>query len=117
MMVSVWLGPSSLSWLAQGSTDGWEVVSPNSVPRGTTIEVGEPTAGEDSSSRTPQWRTCKLATRIGRRPMRVLVDSRSTSNYSDARECATRGIKIEAEDQTEELNMADGTVVKMEGRV
>ena len=49
--------------------------------------------------------------------MRVLVDSGSTGNYIDAWECTARRIKIEAEDQSEELKMADGTVVKTEGRV
>ena len=49
--------------------------------------------------------------------MRVLVDSGSTGNYIDARECTARRIKIEAEDQSEELKMADGTVGKTEGRV
>ena len=41
----------------------------------------------------------------------------SIGNYIDARERATRGIKIEEEDQAEELRMADDTVVKTEGRV
>ena len=49
--------------------------------------------------------------------MHVLVGSGSTGNYIDARECTARRIKIEAEDQSEELKMADGTVVKTEGRV
>ena len=49
--------------------------------------------------------------------MRVLVDSGSTGNYIDARECAARRIKIEAEGQSEKLKMADGTVVETEGRV
>ena len=49
--------------------------------------------------------------------MRVLVDSGSTGNYIDAWECAARRIKVEAEDQSEKLKMADGTVVKTEGRV
>ena len=48
--------------------------------------------------------------------MRVLVDSGSTGNYIDARECAARRIKIEVEDQAEKLKMADGTMVKTEGR-
>ena len=39
--------------------------------------------------------------------MPVLVDSGSIGNYIDARESATRGMKIEAEDQLEELKMAD----------
>ena len=49
--------------------------------------------------------------------MRVLMIFVSIGNYIDARECATRGIKIEEEDQAEELRMADDTVVKTEGRV
>ena len=49
--------------------------------------------------------------------MRVLLDSGSTSNYIDSQECRARGIKIEAEDQAEELKMADGTKVKVEEQV
>ena len=101
--------------MARRSTNGQEVASPDCVPRGTTVEVGESMAGVDSSSRTPKQRTLELAARIGCRPMRVLVDSGSTGNYIDARECATRRIKIEAEDHSEELKMADGIVVKTAG--
>ena len=82
-----------------------------------TIEVGESTVGVDSSSRTPQRRTLELVARIGRRPIRVLVDLLLIGNYIDAQECIARGIKIEAVDQAEELKMADGTMVKTEGRV
>ena len=117
MVVSAGPGPSSTSGMARGSTNGQEVESPDSVPGGTTVEVRESMAGVDSSSRTPKRRTLELAARIGRRPIRVLVDSGSTGNYIDARECTARRIKIEAEDQSEELKMADGTVVKTEGRV
>ena len=53
IVVSTGPGPSSSSWFAQGSTDGWEVVFPDSVPRGPTTEVGESIMGVDSSSRTP----------------------------------------------------------------
>ena len=49
--------------------------------------------------------------------MRALVDSGSTSSYIDAQECAACRIKIEVEDQLEELKVVDGTVVKREGRV
>ena len=49
--------------------------------------------------------------------MHVLVDLGSTGNYIDARECTTRGMKIVAEDQMEELKMADEIVIKIEGRV
>ena len=44
------------------------------------------------------------------------MDSGSTGNYIDARECAARGIKIEAEDKPEELKITDGTVVQIEGQ-
>ena len=94
-----------------------EVVSPDGVPGGTTVEVGESMAGVDSSSRTPKRRTLKLAARIGHRPMRVLMDYRSTSNHINTGECAARTIKIEVEDQAEELKMADVTMVRTEGRV
>ena len=99
MVVNTKPGPSSTSWLAQESTDGQEVVSPDGDPRGTIVEVGESMAGVDSSSRTPKRRILDLAARIGHRPIRVLVDSGSTGNYIDARECAARRIKIEVEDQ------------------
>ena len=49
--------------------------------------------------------------------LRVLVDSGLAGNYIDARECTAQRIKIEVEDQAEELKMADGTMVKIEGRV
>ena len=61
-----------MSWMARGSTDGHEVVSPDSVPKGTIVEVGESTVGVDSSSRIPKRRTLEMAARIGHQPMRVL---------------------------------------------
>ena len=117
VVVSARPGPSSTSGMARVYTEGQEVESPDRVLGGTTVEVGESMAGVDSSSRTPKRRTLELAMRIGCRPMRVLVDSGSTGNYIDARECTARRIKIEAEDGSEELKMADGAVVKTEGRV
>ena len=42
---------------------------------------------------------------------------RSIDNYIDVQECATHGMKIEVEDQAKELKMADGAMVKIEGRV
>ena len=81
------------------------------------MEAGKSTMGVDSSSRTPQWRTVELAMRISRRPVCVLVALGLPGNYIDARECTTHGIKIELEDQTKELKMADGTMVKTKGRV
>ena len=105
MVVRAGLGPSSSSGLGPGSTNEW----------GTTVEVGASTAGVDSSSRPPQQRTLELAAWSGHQPIRVLVGSGSTGNYIDGQECATHGIKIEAEDQVEELRMADGTMAKTKG--
>ena len=77
-------GLSSTSWMARESTDEGEVAFPDYVPGGPTVEAGEFIVGVDSSSRTPQRRTLKLATRSDRRTLRVLVDSGSTGNYIDA---------------------------------
>ena len=54
MVVGVEPGPSSTSWMAQESTNEGEVVFPDCVPGGTTVEAGEFTVGVDSSSKTPQ---------------------------------------------------------------
>ena len=117
MVFSAGLGPSSMSWAARESTYEGTVAFPDCVPRGTTVEAGESIAGGDSSSKTLRRKTLELATRIGWRPLHVLVDLGSTGNYIDARECAMRRMKIEAVDKPEEVKMADGTVVKTEGRV
>ena len=45
------------------------------------------------------------------------MDLGSTSNYIDARGSTSCGIKIEVKYQEEKLKMADGTVVRIEGRV
>ena len=44
------------------------------------------------------------------------MDSGSIGNYIDARECTAHGIKVEAEDQSEELKMANGIVVRIDER-
>ena len=103
--------------MARESIKEGEVVFPDCVARGTTVEAGGFIVGVDSSSKTPRRRTLELAARIGQRPLRVLVDSGSTGNSMDAQECPARGIKIEAEDKPEELKIADGIVVQTEGRV
>lgn len=47
----------------------------------------------------------------------VLVDVTSNSDCVDASECVARGLKVEAEDQPEEHKMANGSVIKTEGRI
>ena len=70
---------------------------------GMIIEVGEFIVGVDFSSRTPYRRTLELVERIGHRSLWVLVDSGPIGNYSDARVCTARGIKVEVEDQAKGL--------------
>ena len=82
-----------------------------------TVKVKEAIIGLDSLSRIPWRRILELAARIGSRNLRVLVDSESTGNYINAQEWAACRMKIETEDQVEELKMADGSVVRTDGRV
>ena len=74
MVINVGPGTSCLSWLARVSADGWEIESPNHVPGGTAVQVGESIMGWDSSNRTPRQQTLELAVRIGCRLLRILVD-------------------------------------------
>ena len=48
----------------------------------------------DSSSKTPR-RTLELARRIGKRAVRMLIDSGVTGNCVSVQECIARKIKIE----------------------
>ena len=84
-----------------------------------TVWVGDSLLGMESSSRTRKWRrTLELAAEVRNRSMRLLVNSRSTGNYIDARECAVRKLQIQNDEAAEELRLADGsTVKKTEGRV
>ena len=82
---------------------------------GMAVEVVESMWDMDSSSKT--LRTLELAGRIGKRPVRMLIDSGVTWNYVSAQECAARKIKIEKEKNGKELTMADGSKVKTIGRV
>ena len=83
-----------------GSTDG-----------GMTEEVVESVWSMDSTNRTPK-RTLELAGRIANRLLRMPINSRATSNYISAQECATRRTKIEREHGDKELTMAGGSSVK-----
>ena len=65
MVVNAGLGPSYTSGWSRGSTDKQEVVSPDSVLGGMTIEVGEFIVGVDSSSRTSQRRILEFVAQIG----------------------------------------------------
>lgn len=55
--------------------------------------------------------------RIGHRPLIVLVHTGSTGSYIDDQECAAKGLKVEVEDSSEELKVANGSMVKIEGHI
>ena len=65
----------------------------DSTQGGMAVEVIESVWGMDSISKTPR-RTLELAGRIGKRPMRMLIDSVATGNYVSAQECTARGLKL-----------------------
>ena len=88
----------------------------NTTKGGIGVEVIESVWSMDSSSKTPR-RTLELAGRIGKRPVRMLIDLGATGNYVSAQECVARNIKIEKEKNGKELIMADGSKVKTLGRV
>ena len=69
--------------------------------------------GLDSTNRT-QRKTLELASRIGKKPLEVLIDSGSNGNYISAQECMARGLHTDPGRayEREELRMANGSVVK-----
>ena len=79
---------------------GWEIHRGGGCPQENSTVENSQACNEDWPS-TP----------------RVLADSRMSSNDIDAQECVACGIKVEAEDQSEELKMADGTMVRTKGQV
>ena len=114
MVIGVGLEPPLLNQGAQPLDVDVNISVLDSATGRTTVEVKEAIAGVASSNRT-QRRTLELAARIGRRSLCVLIDSGSTGNYIDARECTVRKLKIQKGDGAEEFKMADGSVVKTEG--
>lgn len=78
-----------------------------------TVVVGDSVDGMESSSRSQNWcRTFELATRSGKRPLRILVDSGSTGNYIGAQECPKRNLEVEKDGTSEELRIPYGYIVK-----
>ena len=72
-----------------------EIVFSDSDLGKATVWAEDSLLGMESSSKTQKWcRTLKLAAKVGSRLMRKLVDSGSTRNYIDARECAVRKLQI-----------------------
>ena len=54
-------------------------------------------------------RTLELPGQIGKRPIRMLIDSNVIGNYVSAQECVARKIEIEKEKNGKKLTMADGS--------
>ena len=92
--------------------------SSNHVSEEATIGGVESAWGLESTSRT-QRKTLELAGRIGKKPIKVLIDSESTGNYISAQECAARGLRIDPGRacEREELRMANGSVVQTAGSI
>ena len=109
-------GPANQNQLAWEACMVDDAALSDSTEGGMTKEVVESVWSMDSTSRTPR-RTLELAGRIGKRPVRMHIDSGVTGNYISAQECAARGIKVEKEQGGKELTIADGSSVKTLGRV
>ena len=109
-------------WPANQNELAWEACMvdddalSNSTKEGMAVEVVESVWSMDSSSKTPR-RTLELAGRIGKRPVRMLIDSGAIGNYISAQECTARKIKIEKEKNGKELRMIDGSKVKTISRL
>ena len=117
-MVSTVPGSVNQSQATQRTVDEDVTGSSNHVSEEATIGGVESVWGLDSTSRT-QRKTLELAGRIGKKPLKVLIDSGSTGNYILAQECAARGLRIDPGRacEREELRMANGSVVQTMGSV
>ena len=92
--------------------------SSNHVSEEAPIGGVESSWGLDSTSRT-QRKTLELASKIRKKPLKVLIDLGSTSNYTSAQECAARSLHIDPGRACErgELRMANGSMVQTAGSV
>ena len=93
-MVSTVPGSVNQSQVTRRIVDKDVTRSSNYVFEEATIGGEESTQGLDSTSRT-QRKTLELASRIGKKPLKVLIDSGSTGNHIFAQECAARGLRID----------------------
>ena len=129
--------PESENHLQQASGSGQSMVADaglesdvNHLIRGPEIMNDSGTSNDRSLEPTKEssavWgiatamrthRTFELAGKIGKRPLSVLLDSGSTGNFVSTRICTERKIPIEKDAHPEELKMADGSEVTIEGRV
>ena len=117
-MVSTVPGSVNQSQATRRIVDEDVTGSSNHVSEEATIGGVESAWGLDSTSRT-QRKTLELASRIGKKPLKVLIDSGATSNYISAQECVARGLCIDPGRacEKEELRMANGSMVQTAGFV
>ena len=94
MVESAEPGSSDLNRVIREPINVEEIVFSDGDLGKATVWVGDSLLGMESSSRTRKWRrTLELVAKVGSRSMRILVDSGSTGNYIDARECTVRNSK------------------------
>ena len=111
-------GSVNRSQVTRRTIDEAVVGSSNHVSKEATISRVESAWGLNSTGRT-QRKTLELAGRIGKKPLKVFIDSGSTSNYISAQECAAKCLRIDLGRacEREELRMANGSVVQTAGSV
>ena len=75
----------------------------------------EATIGEVESTSRTQRKILELVSRIGKKPLKVFIDSGYTGNYISAQECTASGLHIYPGRayEREELRMENGLVVKI----
>ena len=83
---------------------------PDSPVRQSTSEGRAAVRGISAPTRT-LGKAIELAGKICKRPVSMVIDSKSTSNYVSAQTCTMLGIHIEEEPTNEELQLADGSPV------
>ena len=74
MVVTVGLGPSCLNWMPQGSTDGWELESTDSVLGGRLQMSGNPQQGWSPQIEFHGGELLSLQRELAIKPIKVLVD-------------------------------------------
>ena len=81
------------------------------------IRPVEATPAEVRSTKRISSHTIELSSKIHRRPIRVLSDSGSTSNYISDKIAHSFNLIVNAEEGSEQLTLADGSKVQAKGYV
>ena len=112
IVVSTVPGSVNQSQATQRTVDEDVTGSSNHISKEVTIGGVESVWGLDSTSRT-QRKALELASRIGKKPLKVLIDSGSTGNYISIQDYVARCLRIDPRRacEREEPRMANGSVV------